>query len=57
MAKLNITKGIYRMSGSRWLWYRWSENGRRYAVSLETEDEATAIVKKKANQSGATPKT
>jgi integrase len=48
MAKLNITKGIYRMPGSRWLWYRWSENGRRYAVSLETEDEATAIVKKKA---------
>jgi integrase len=48
VTKLNITKGIYRMSGSRWLWYRWSENGRRYAVSLETEDEATAIVKKKA---------
>src|SRR5260221_5878312 len=39
---------FYRMPGSRWLWYRWSENGRRYAVSLETEDEATAIVKKKA---------
>ncbi len=48
MAKLIIAKGVYRMPGSRWLWYRWSENGKRFAVSLETEDESTAILKKKA---------
>src|ERR1700732_2304345 len=48
MAKLNIAKGVYRMPGSRWLWYRWSENGKRFAISLETEDESTAILKKQA---------
>jgi integrase len=48
MAKLKVTTGIYRMGGSRFFWYRWTENGKRYAVSLETEDEATAILKKKA---------
>jgi integrase len=36
------------MPGSRFFWYRWSENGKRFAVSLETEDESTAILKKKA---------
>jgi hypothetical protein len=34
------------MPGSKYLWYRWSENGRRYAVSLQTEDEATAVIEK-----------
>jgi integrase len=47
VAKLQVTTGIYRMPGSRYFWYRWSENGKRYAVSLETEDESTAILKKK----------
>jgi Site-specific recombinase XerD len=48
VAKLQVTIGIYRMPGSRYFWYRWSENGKRYAVSLETEDESAAILKKKA---------
>jgi integrase len=34
------------MPGSRFWWYRWSEAGKRYAVSLQTEDEATALIKK-----------
>jgi integrase len=35
------------MPGSKYWWYRWSENGKRYAISLKTEDEATAIEKRK----------
>jgi integrase len=41
-----ITAGLYRMPGSRFWWYRWSENGQRFAVSLKTEDESTAILEK-----------
>jgi site-specific recombinase XerD len=40
-------KGIYKMRGSRFYWYRWSENKKRFAVSLETEDEAEALLKKR----------
>jgi integrase len=36
------------MPGSRFLWYRWSENGKRYAISLATEDEGQALQKKNA---------
>src|ERR1700733_12265390 len=36
------------MSGSRFYWYRWTEKGKRFAVSLETEDEAEALLKKRA---------
>jgi integrase len=42
-----ITTGLYRMPGSRFWWYRWSApNGKRYAISLKTEDEATAVLEK-----------
>jgi hypothetical protein len=34
------------MPGSKFFWYRWTENGRRFAVSLKTEDESTAIIEK-----------
>jgi integrase len=35
------------MPGSRFWWYRWSApNGKRYAISLKTEDETTAIFEK-----------
>jgi integrase len=39
-------KGLYKMSGSRYWWYRWTgPDGKRQAVSLKTDDEAEAIVK------------
>lgn len=41
-----VTAGLYRMPGSPYWWYRWSENGRRFAVSLKTEDETQAVLKK-----------
>jgi integrase len=41
-------KGIYRMPGSKYLWFRWTEDGKRYAVSLKTDDEAVAIPKARA---------
>jgi integrase len=34
------------MPGSPYWWYRWTENGKRYAVSLKTADEALAVAKK-----------
>jgi integrase len=44
--KLYQMKGLYKMSGSRYWWYRWSgTDGKRHAVSLKTSDEAEAIVK------------
>ena len=46
MAQFKVTSGIYRMPGSKFFWYRWTENGRRFAVSLKTEDESTAIIEK-----------
>ena len=46
--KTKAFRGIYKMQGSRFYWYRWSDKGQRYAVSLETEDEAEAILKKRA---------
>jgi integrase len=39
-------KGLYKMAGSRFWWYRWSgPDGKRHAVSLKTSDEAEAIKK------------
>lgn len=35
-------RGVYRR-GNIW-WYRWSHRGRQYRTSLETEDEARAII-------------
>jgi integrase len=44
--KAKFFAGIYRMPGSRFLWYRWTEAGKRYSVSLKTESEAEALIKK-----------
>ena len=41
-------QGIYHMPGSKYLWFRWTEDGKRYAVSLKTNDEAVAITKARA---------
>jgi integrase len=41
-------KGIYHMPGSKYLWFRWTDDGKRYAVSLKTDDEAIAITKARA---------
>jgi integrase len=38
-------KGLYHMPGSKYLWYRWSASGKRYAVSLKTSDLGDAITK------------
>jgi integrase len=38
-------KGLYNMPGSKFLWYRWTEGGKRYAVSLKTDDMAEAVKK------------
>lgn len=35
------------MAGSKFWWFRWTENGKRYAISLKTEDETEAILKKR----------
>jgi integrase len=44
-----VVKGLYRMPGSRYWWYRWTgPDGKRRAVSLKTEDEAEAIIKARA---------
>lgn len=46
-AKKRITAGLYRMAGSKYWWYRFTDtNGKRIAVSLKTEDETQAILKK-----------
>lgn len=36
------------MPGSKYLWFRWTEDGKRHAVSLKTEDEPEAITKARA---------
>src|SRR4029077_15812792 len=41
-------KGLYKFSNSRIWWFRWTEGGKRYAVSLKTDDEAVAITKARA---------
>jgi integrase len=41
-------KGLYKMPGSKYWWFRWTEDGKRNAVSLKTEDEAEAITKARA---------
>jgi integrase len=48
-------KGIYRMPGSRFFWYRWALGGKRYAVSLKTDDLAEAIQKARGIQEGTIP--
>jgi integrase len=46
-------KGLYHMPGSKYLWYRWMRDGKRYAVSLKTDDLSEAIKKIKEIQAGA----
>jgi integrase len=39
-------KGLYKMAGSRYWWYRWTgPDGKRHSMSTKTEDESEAIVK------------
>ena len=45
-------KGLYRMPESKYLWYRWSEDGKRHAVSLKTDNVSEAIQKIKEIQAG-----
>ena len=46
-------KGIYRMPGSRYLWYRWlGHDGKRRAVSLKTDDLSEAIKAARRIQDG-----
>jgi hypothetical protein len=48
-------KGLYRMPGSRFYWYRWSQGGKRHAVSLRTDDLPTAIQAIKRIHDGESP--
>jgi len=48
VVELFTVKGLYRMTGSRFWWFRWTQRGRRYAVSLKTDDESIAITKARA---------
>jgi len=41
-------KGLYRMAGSQYWWFRYTRDSQRYAVSLRTSDEATAITRAQA---------
>jgi len=45
-------KGLYRMPGSKFYWYRWTQGDRRRAVSLKTDDLAEAIQAVKKIQAG-----
>jgi integrase len=46
-------KGIYHMPGSKFYWYRWTQDGKRFAVSLKTDDLSEAIKKVEEVQAGA----
>jgi len=41
-------KGLYKMSGSRFWWFRYSQDGKRHAVSLRTTEESEAITRAQA---------
>jgi integrase len=41
-------KGLYRMLGSQYWWFRYSRDGQRFAISLKTPDEALAITRARA---------
>ena len=45
-------KGIYNMPGSKFYWYRWTQNGKRLAVSLKTDDLGEALAAVKQIQAG-----
>jgi integrase len=46
-------RGLYKYANSSFYWYRWTENGKRKAVSLQTDDLAEAFSKVKQIQAGA----
>jgi integrase len=46
-------KGLYKFANSKFYWYRWTEERKRKAVSLQTDDLAQAITKVKQIQAGA----
>jgi integrase len=46
-------KGLYHMPGSKYFWYRWTQDGKRHAVSLKTDDLSEAIKKAKEIRAGA----
>ncbi|HEV3210179.1 MAG TPA: site-specific integrase [Chthoniobacterales bacterium] len=46
-------RGLYKYANSSFYWYRWTENGKRKAVSLQTDDLAEAFTKVKQIQAGA----
>lgn len=41
-------KGIYQMTGSRYWWFRYQRNRKRYAVSLKTTNEGEAVTRAQA---------
>src|ERR1700730_6021177 len=41
-------KGLYKMSGSQYWWFRYTRDGHRYAISLRTADESEAITRAQA---------
>jgi integrase len=43
-----IFKGLYKMSGSQFWWFRYTRDGQRHAVSLRTPDEMEAILRAQA---------
>jgi hypothetical protein len=45
-------KGIYRMPGSKFYWYRWTQGGKRRAVSLKTDDLSGAVKAVRRIQAG-----
>ena len=50
---LKKIRGLYKYASSKFYWYRWTENGKRKAVSLQTDDLAEAFAKVKQIQAGA----
>jgi integrase len=46
-------RGLYKYANSSFYWYRWTENGKRKAVSLQTADLSEAVTKVKQIQAGA----
>jgi integrase len=49
---MNI-RGLYKYAGSKFYWYRWTEDGMRRAVSLQIDDLTEAVAKIRQIQAGA----
>jgi integrase len=48
LMKTKRFKGLYRMPNSQYWWFRYNQDGQRFAVSLKTPDEALAITRARA---------